>query len=92
MATEEDKTSEGRLLDQHPDIRSNVFSSADFQNWMASLPTVVVDDVKYYIRGGDMLKDEDQIVLEWARKVGLPSGEEVAQDSAEAAHKEATES
>lgn len=84
MGTEEDKTSEGRLLDKHPDIRSDAIASPEFQDWMAGLPTVVVDDVKYYIRGGDMLKDEDQIVFEWARRVGLLSGDEVAQESSEA--------
>jgi hypothetical protein len=48
-----------------------VSQSQDFQARKATLPTVVVDDVTFFIRGGDMLKDEDQVIFEWAYNNGL---------------------
>jgi hypothetical protein len=65
--------SERRVLDQRPDVREAVLRSSEFQAWQRSLPSVVVDDVQYFIRGGDMLKDEDQVIVEWARRHGLLS-------------------
>jgi len=59
------------LLVNYPEVRNAVLASAEFIAWRERLASVVVDDVKYYIRGGDMLKDEDQIVVEWARKTRL---------------------
>ena len=91
MGTEEDKTPEGRFLDKHPEIRSEVIASREFRDWIPGLPTVIVDDIKYYIRGGDMLKDEDEIVCVWARRVGLPSSDEVAQQRSEASQMDTTE-
>ena len=75
MADQPEKTWESTILDRHPDIRTAVFGSADFQAWKSTLPSVIVDAVRYYIRGGDMLKDEDQLALEWAYRSGLlPEG------------------
>lgn len=59
---------EGRRSLRHPQVKETVSSLSDFQRWMKDLPEVVVDDVKYYIRGGDMLKDADEVMWEWARK------------------------
>jgi hypothetical protein len=71
MAEPEEKTFEALLLEDHPEVRNTVLASEEFIAWRNRLPSVVVDGVKYYIRGGDMLKDEDQIVVEWARKTRL---------------------
>ncbi len=68
---ESEQTFEGEFLDGHSDVRKKVTRSKGFREWKKQLPTIVVDDVKYYIRGGDMLKDEDQIIYEWARRSGL---------------------
>lgn len=59
---------EGRASLRHPEVREAVGSLAEFQEWIGALPEVVVDDVKYYLRGGDMLKDQDEVLWEWARK------------------------
>ena len=59
---------EGRRSLRHPDVKETVCSLSDFQKWKKSLPEIEVDDVKYYIRGGDMLKDADEVIWEWARK------------------------
>jgi hypothetical protein len=71
MAGQNDKTFESTVLDRYPGVRAAVSQSQDFQAWKATLPTVVVDDVMFYIRGGDMLKDEDQVIFEWAYNTGL---------------------
>jgi hypothetical protein len=65
------KSFEAHVLDQYPRIRKAVSESIDFIVWRDSLPSVVVDDERLYIRGGDMLKDEDQLIFEWARKHDL---------------------
>ena len=67
----EEKTFESQILDRNPNIRSKVLESKAFHTWKDSHPSVVVDDVKYYIRGGDMLRDEDQLIFEWAQRSGL---------------------
>lgn len=59
---------EGRALRRHPEVKDAVCSLDEFQEWMRSLPEVVVDEVKYYVRGGDMLKDADQVLWEWTRR------------------------
>ena len=61
-------SAEGLLSRQHPDVKAAVSALPEFQEWVRTLPQVVVDDVKYYVRGGDMLKDPDQVLWEWARK------------------------
>jgi hypothetical protein len=68
MADRDERTHEARILDDNPEVRAAVAESEEFSAWKESLPTVDVDRVTYYVRGGDMLKDEDQIVLEWARR------------------------
>jgi hypothetical protein len=73
------KNIETRVLDRYPGIRKAVLDSNDFIIWRDSLPSIVVDDEKLYIRGGDMLRDEDQVIFEWARKNDLLSDEMIAQ-------------
>lgn len=78
MCNDSDKSFEARVLDRYPRIRKAVSESTEFTTWRDSLPSVVIDDERFYIRGGDMLKDEDQIVFEWARKHGLLSDASIA--------------
>ena len=67
MCPNYDKTIEAQLLDAHPDIRDEVGRQREFINWKSSLPSVVIDGERLYVRGGDMLKDEAQIIFEWIR-------------------------
>jgi hypothetical protein len=80
MTNESEKTFESKILDRHEEVRREVVSSDEFHSWKEDLPTVVVDDVTYYIRGGDMLKDEDQVVFEWARRTGLLTDDDLARE------------
>lgn len=59
---------EGLLSQRHPEVKRRVASLPEFQQWMGSLSEVEVDDVKYYVRGGDMLRDADQVMWEWVRR------------------------
>jgi hypothetical protein len=67
LLMEPEQTEESQRLDRHPGVRESVSSLPEFVEWSSRLPTVVVDDVTYYLRGGDMLKDRDQII-EWVRR------------------------
>lgn len=71
MSNDRGKSFEAHVLDRSPQIREAVSASKDFIAWRDSLSSVIVDNERLYIRGGDMLKDEDQIIFEWARKHGL---------------------
>lgn len=61
-------SAEGQLTLGHPEVREAVMALPEFHDWAASLPSVVVDEDMFYIRGGDMLKDQDQILWEWVRE------------------------
>ncbi|MGI9414864.1 MAG: hypothetical protein ACR2PM_14410 [Hyphomicrobiales bacterium] len=61
----------GRFLKTHGEIRERVLQDPEFGVWRNKFKTVVVDDMQYFIMGGDMLKDEDELILEWARQVDL---------------------
>ena len=78
MRNDCDKSFEAHVLDRYPRIRKAVSESIDFIAWRDNLPSVVVDNERLYIRGGDMLKDEDQIIFEWSLKHGLLSDESIA--------------
>jgi hypothetical protein len=68
MTDRGERTYEAQILDNNPEVRTAVSESEEFRAWKEDLPTVDVDQVTYYVRGGDMLKDEDQIMLEWTRR------------------------
>jgi hypothetical protein len=61
-------TYEGQILQQHPDVREKIVSSSEFKEWKQNLTFLEIDEEVLYVRGGDMLKDEDQIVFEWVMK------------------------
>jgi hypothetical protein len=69
--SEENRTVEARVLDRYPDIRRAVADSAAFAVWLGTLTALEVDGETLYLRGGDMLRDRDQVMFEWARQNGL---------------------
>jgi hypothetical protein len=71
MSDQSDKTWESRILDRHAEVRKAVLESKDFHAWKDQQRSVVVDGIRYYIRGGDMLVDDDQLIFEWALRAGL---------------------
>jgi hypothetical protein len=64
-------TAEARVLARRPEIRRAVVASGEFAAWRDALPVVEIDGETLYLRGGDMLNDEEQIIVEWARKHGF---------------------
>jgi hypothetical protein len=83
MAGESDKTWESTILHRHAGVREAVVGSKDFHAWKDQLPSVVVDGVRYYVRGGDMLVDEDQLIFEWALRTKLLPEENTGSYSSE---------
>ncbi len=67
----ENRTVEARVLDRYPDIRKEVIHSAAFAAWLGALTALEVEGETLYLRGGDMLRDRDQVIFEWARRNGL---------------------
>lgn len=59
---------EGILSRRHPAAARFVADIPEYQQWLGSLPKVDVDGTRYYVRGGDMLKDGDEVLWEWARR------------------------
>lgn len=68
MVDRDERTHEAQILDNNHVVCAAVSESEEFRVWKENLPTVEVDQVNYYVRGGDMLKDEDQIMIKWARR------------------------
>lgn len=61
-----EETPERRLLDKNPGARDLIESLPDFLAWRDALPTVEVDGEIFWVVGGDQLKDDDQVIVEWA--------------------------
>jgi len=68
---------EARVLERMPEVRAAAQGSPEFQQWLAGLRAVQVDGETLYLRGGDMLRDRDQVIFEWARRAGLLSDEAI---------------
>ena len=83
---EKPRTVEGQILDKRPAIREAVRQSSAFAEWLGGLKKIAIDGEVLYIRGGDMLRDEDQVMFEWARGAGLLSDEEITSARLERAH------
>ncbi|HEY9598973.1 MAG TPA: hypothetical protein V6C65_15920 [Allocoleopsis sp.] len=67
MQPSTDETPERKLLRQHPGIREFVESLSEYTQWRANLATVSIDAERFFVMGGDQLKDDDQILVEWIR-------------------------
>ena len=78
MADADDETIESTILDRYPDIRDRARNSQAFRQWRETLKPLDVDGTTFYVRDGDRLKDENQILFEWARTNGLLTDEMLA--------------
>jgi len=78
MTADQEPSAERRVLDHYPAVRDAVLASPAFVEWRSGLPTIEIDGARLYVRGGDMLRDEDQVIFEWARRNGLLSDEAIA--------------
>lgn len=64
----DDQSFATRFFERRPDLRQKVRNSPEFQMWRDQFPHVIVDNIEYFVMGGDMLKDEDELMLEWVRR------------------------
>lgn len=68
---------------EHPRARSKIEQSSEFQRWKAdNFVQIDVDQQNLFVAkgkpmvsGGDRLSDEDELMLEWARRSGLTLAE-----------------
>ncbi len=68
---------EARILERMPEVRAAAEHSPEFHEWLAGLRVLQVDGETLYLRGGDMLRDREQVLFEWARRTGLLSDEAI---------------
>ncbi len=66
-----------RFLRARPDVRTRVAEDAAYRAWLGQFRRVEIDGTPLYVLGGDLLLDEDQVALEWARRAGMVSEDEV---------------
>ena len=71
------KSFAARFFKRRPDLRQKIRDSPVFQMWRDQFPRVVVDNIEYFVMGGDMLKDEDELMLEWARRENMVTEDEL---------------
>jgi hypothetical protein len=66
-----------RFLARHPELRRRIESAPDFVAWRDRFKRVVIDGVEYHVVGGDMLRDADEMMLDWARQSGMVGQDDV---------------
>ena len=54
-----------RVLAWLPTVREKTLNDSEFQAWLRPYETVVIDGTKFYVVGGDTLRDIDQMILDW---------------------------
>ena len=65
-----------QFLNEHPEIRKQVRKNSEFRRLKEILPNVFIDGVKIYISEGDIQKEEDDLIIDFAIKQNLISVEE----------------
>jgi hypothetical protein len=66
-----------RFFRRRPKLLGRILGSAEFAAWLGRHKTVVVDGILYFVVGGDMLRDRDEMALVWARRSGAVGEEEI---------------
>ena len=77
MSSDENLSFAGRFLRKQTELRNRVLKSAEFKEWFGGFKHLDIDGERLYVCGGDMLKDQDELILEWARREHLVSEEEI---------------
>jgi len=73
----EDVSRATRFLARRPALRGQVLSAPLYQAWKARLPPVVIDGIPFYFPEGDIQKEEDDLILDFAIREGLVTPREV---------------
>lgn len=64
------RTLAGRVFARLPQVRARLEASDGFRTWLETHPSVVVDEQTFFVVGGDMLRDHEEMLLDWARGQG----------------------
>lgn len=70
------------IIDSVPDLAERL-ERAGVQQWLATLPTVVIDGRTWFVMGGDRIASEPEAMLSFAAEHGLVSKEEFERASSE---------
>lgn len=68
-----------RLLHHLPQIKDVVNASKEFHQWLENFKIINVDGEQFYLVGGDMLRDYDEMIVDWAREKKIITQETVDQ-------------
>jgi hypothetical protein len=71
MGTEQCRSLAGRILAQMPAVREQIRSSPDFAAWRDGHRSFHDGKTRLFLVGGDIGKDEEELMLDWARDQGL---------------------
>ena len=77
MTQERDISRTSQFLNDHPEIRQRVRENDEFRIWNETLPNILIDGKKIYISEGDIQKEEDDLIIDFAIKKNLISVEEL---------------
>lgn len=71
MPDERSGTFAERVLARLPAVRQQIQSSPEFAAWRDSHRSFDDGTTKLFLVGGDLGKDEEELMLDWARRNGL---------------------
>jgi hypothetical protein len=79
MSDPADLSFAARFMKDRGELRERILANAEFGDWIGQFKQLEIDDERLYVVGGDMLKDRDELVLEWARRQKLVTQDEIDQ-------------
>ena len=84
MGAEQGGTLAARVFAQLPQLRDRIAASPDFAKWRDAHSSFLDEGTRFYVVGGDMSRDEEELMLNWARARGLVDPELIAKLAADA--------
>lgn len=68
---DEAQTFAAKVLAGLPELRRTVAASDAFRGWRDEHKSYTDGETRFWLVGGDQSRDEDEMMLEWARREGL---------------------
>jgi hypothetical protein len=65
------------FLERRPDVRLRVEGDAEYTRWRDAVPRLMIEGVAQFFPEGDIQKEEDDLIVEFAIRKGLVSPDEV---------------
>jgi hypothetical protein len=73
MGQGEERSAAARFFVEHEELRRRALASPGYVQWRRQFPTIEVDGKPFRLVGGDMLRDEDELLLMWSRQENIVS-------------------